>query len=295
MPGLPYAGGKFKGTSPTSELTYISIKWLAPQDTAFNGDYEAKLLVHVAGPGGGDILSSNTVNFSIGAAQLAVVHDPAKNVKLNDTGIEVAWTSAVPEDGYLEWTLNEFLTGTTSTIMTTTDDRGSIANRLNLRTHKATISGIAPAVGNVVHYRIVSGDGTIGNIHSVTIPGTGLVTPPSNITTGRITYQGGALGAECNVSVRVSVLVPAVTTLHSLWTNVVAGPDGFYSVDLTNIRQDPSNGCPGRRSCSDRSPGNTSTACRGRWTTHGGRGGRRRGCDGTPLAQRRYDGCNRRG
>ena len=66
-----FGGGKFKGTSASSELTYLSIKWLAPQETAFIGDYEAKLLVHVGGFGDYlDILSSNTVGFSIAAAEV---------------------------------------------------------------------------------------------------------------------------------------------------------------------------------------------------------------------------------
>lgn len=66
LPGgtLP-GGGIFKGiATTTSEISY-TIDWNIPNDSAFLGDYEAKLEVHVVGPGGGNVIKSNTVAFSV--------------------------------------------------------------------------------------------------------------------------------------------------------------------------------------------------------------------------------------
>ena len=226
-------GGKFKGVQSGAHIFY-HVEWTVPGDQSFVGDYSAVLKVHTNVEGGPDILDSNTVTFSVIPS---VVFNPDEDVQLNSAGIDVTWVSANEEDGYLEWATST--SALTSTPSMATDDRGALAGRANKRSHRVSITGLPG--GSTIHYNIVSGGQTTGP-YSVTIPTDALLQTPDLIT-GKVTYQGGGVGRECNVLVRVSQLVTELSaTHHSLWINGrTSATTGGYTLDITNIRQDPTN------------------------------------------------------
>ena len=168
------------------------------------------------------------------------------DVKVNDNGAEIVWLSQREEDGFILWGLSAAeLSGNPRKAE---DVRGSFLGRLNTRTHRVRISGVPPAPNNVIHFQIVSSGGADPNgPYSVALPGRGLIAAPDFLA-GSVTYENGAAGAECVVSVRVSqsrTLTVGGVTLnfveHSLWINDITTPGGFFSMDITNVRQDPQN------------------------------------------------------
>ena len=167
--------------------------------------------------------------------------DPSVHVELLNSadGIAVNWTSAGEEDGRVEWALSA--AGLVSSPNVATDDRGSFAARLNKRTHRVKITGVAG--GSTIHYNIVSGgvrdpDGP----YQVTIPSVALTSPP-NLLTGIVRYPDSSLGLECIVSMRVTnkePFGPGSADAHSLWVTGITNGGG-YTLDITNIRGNPAN------------------------------------------------------
>ena len=103
-----------------------------------------------------------------------------------------------------------------------------------------SITGITPGAGNTINYRIVSGGVTSAEF-SAALP-VGQLTTPNDDLKGTVNRVGGAAAAECLVFVRVSQFISFLgTDLHALWINTVTSDTGFYSLDITNIRQDPEN------------------------------------------------------
>ena len=130
--------------------------------------------------------------------------------------------------------------GTDGTFPNTANDvRGALAGRLNKRTHKASISGVTG--GATINYRIVSG-GSVFPQDPITIPSNPLVSA-ATLLLGSVTYEDGSAGRECLVYMRVSQITFGAP-LYSLYVNGMTD-GGSYTLDITNIRQDPANVIPG--------------------------------------------------
>ncbi len=164
--------------------------------------------------------------------------DHEVNVAKNAAGIDVSWVSADGEDGHVEYaTSAKDLSARSGSFGTAYDDRGAYPGRVNKRSHRASVQGIPG--GSTIYYQIISG-GVIAGPFEVTIPSVALTTPP-NLLTGNITYAGGAAGRECLVSMRVSY-IDATVPQYSMWVNALSNnTTGGYTLDITNIRQDPNN------------------------------------------------------
>ena len=158
--------------------------------------------------------------------------DEAINVQINPAGAIIGWVSADEEDGFVNW-------GTAAGVLTNTepdvrDASIAYADRTNKRTHQVAIT--TATLGAELHYEIVSGGVTTGPF-SVQLPTDSLTGVPDFIT-GSVSYDNDDPGRECLVSVRVNPNLGAV--LHSLWISGMTDGGG-YSLDITNVRQDPSN------------------------------------------------------
>ena len=177
---------------------------------------------------------SATSGGSVQAAAGDVAFDPVVDVQLNAAGIDVTWTSADEEDGQVEW-------GTDGTFPNTANDvrPADFADRLNKRSHRVSISGVTG--GATINYRIVSG-GVTQSTQSVTIPSNPLVSA-ATLLLGSVTYPDGSAVRECLVDMRVSQ-VTFGAPLFSLYVNGLTD-GGSYTLDITNIRQDPANVIPG--------------------------------------------------
>ncbi len=187
------------------------------------------------------IVLSLLVTFTITPAIIRGDVDPSfdesVHVQLNASGIGVTWVSAEQEDGHVEWALNAAKLASNPNVAT--DARGSLAERVNKRTHRVVV-GDVPG-GSTIYYQLVSGGVTTGP-YSVTIPTTPLTAPP-DLLRGVVMYPDVSLGIDCIVSMRVRKefeFMGSQFIEYSLWTNT--GTDGgTYSMDITNIRQDPTN------------------------------------------------------
>ena len=174
--------------------------------------------------------------------------DPAKQLQVEGKGIRVAWVSEFPVDGYVEWAQDTTTLATNPTIAT--DVRGTVANRLNLRTHRVVINDLTPGPNQVIWFNIVNGGVRSGPFRapaSGDLPSNELPNTPDFLA-GTVTLPGGAPGAECKVIIRVTerttLTIGGQTIVFdqsSLWINDLTTDTGFYSVDITNIRQDPAN------------------------------------------------------
>ena len=167
--------------------------------------------------------------------------DPDVDIHPHSTGIRVAWVSTAEEDGVVEWALSAEDLKARSGSFTSSADTRPFVGRLDKRTHMVTISSVAPGTGNVLYYQIVSG-AVVGEPRSIKLPSNDLLNLPDVWLVGFVTHQDGSPGRGCLVNVRVSVSVPALdTTEHSMWRSDITSETGFYSVDITNIRQDSGN------------------------------------------------------
>ena len=251
-PTNPECGGDFKGIGTGAKIIY-EISWTPPANAAYVGDYTAELKAHVVDLSNsqGIINSSGLVGFTI---LPAVDFDSTRDTQTNVTGIDVGWTSALEEDGYVRWaTSSQALAGNSmmatdsrgsplaSNPMTATDSRGPLASRINKRTHQVPIQGLQG--GDTIFYEIVSGGVTLGAVNSATIASTPL-TSPGRALTGKITYSNGEAGRECRVAVRITqkTIIPNVGEFSdkSLPINILSN-GGAYSLDIENVRQDPTN------------------------------------------------------
>ena len=135
----------------------------------------------------------------------------------------------------MEWALSAG--GLVGSPTRATDTRGPLASRANKRTHHVEIARVA--AGSTVHYNVVSGGKVDPNgPYQAPLPSNILITPP-NLVTGRVFYEDGSPGQECLVYVRVTQVLLG-TLLGSLWVGGLTDGGG-YTIDVTNIRQDPGN------------------------------------------------------
>lgn len=177
------------------------------------------------------------------SASLDLSFDPARDVQPEINGITVTWVSPDEEDGHVEWAVNATdLANRSGSFSITEDERGELEGRLNRRTHRVRAVGVVPGPGNMVHYRIVSG-GQASQDYQVALPQLPLFTPP-DILAGTVFDEEGDPAAECLVYMRIGVQVffgeTLVTDAKSLRVNTMTAENGFYALDVTNLRTEGS-------------------------------------------------------
>ncbi len=177
------------------------------------------------------------------SASLDLSFDPASDVQPEINGITVTWVSPDEEDGHVEWALNATdLANRSGSFSTAEDERGELGGRLNRRTHRVRAVGVVPGPGNTVHYRVVSG-GQASQDYQVALPQLPLFTPP-DILVGTVFDEDGDPAAECLVYMRIGVQVffgeTLVTDAKSLRVNTMTAENGFYALDVTNLRTEGS-------------------------------------------------------
>ena len=198
------------------------------------------LLDYAVGAENGGLVSTPTPTPTL-TTDFATDFDEAINTQVDVGTLFVTWVSTSEEDGVVEYARNApDLESKSGTFNTANDDRGEFADRLNKRTHRVSVGGLSGVT--TVHYRVVSGGETTGPFQA-TLP-TSVLTAPANRLTGAITYLAeGRTGVQCILSMRVRkefTFFGQDVVEHSLWTNVLSN-GGSYSMDITNIRNDPTN------------------------------------------------------
>lgn len=169
------------------------------------------------------------------------VSDPPVNVNVepNSGGVTISWASSVEEDGFVEWaTSAEDLNARSGTFAVAVDSRGTIQNRLNKRTHHVEIRNMA--AGQTIHFDVLSSGAPDPNgPFTTTIPTQSLISPPV-LLTGELSLADQSGAEECLVYARVTDLVAGTFLERSLWV-VGLTNNGQYTLDLTNVRADPTN------------------------------------------------------
>jgi FlaG/FlaF family flagellin (archaellin) len=170
----------------------------------------------------------------------ASTFDVSTHVQLNSSGIDVIWVSDAEEDGFVEYAFSaDGLANQSGTFAIAQDIRGALGGRVNKKSHRVRVVG-TPS-GSTIHFNVVSG-GVKDGPHQVIIPTTALTSPPTQLS-GNIKFGDGSAGRECIIRMRVGesiTLFGQTFVQHSLWTNILSN-GGQYAMDITNIRQDPSN------------------------------------------------------
>ena len=187
---------------------------------------------------GRSIIESVPLDFAQGFNLINVPFStPPLHVQLNAGGIDVTWVSASEEDGVVQWASS--LAALDSSPNTATDSRGPFGGRLNKMTHHVPIEGVTG--GSTIYSNVISGGVSRGPFR-VTIPTRALITPDKSLT-GSVSYGDGAPGRECVMRVTVTQrreINSAVFLEKSLLINGITD-GGKYTLDITNIRQDPTN------------------------------------------------------
>ena len=187
-------------------------------------------VVHLSNPAGGaeidPAMGSATVTI-LASDVAAPSFDPASQVQLDPGGIVVTWATAGEHDGHVEWALSAAELAASPAVAA--DARGPLSSRLNRRTHRVEVRGIA--AGSTVHYNVVTGgvahpDGPFQAI----IPSTALNEAPRGIS-GSVTYSDGAAGTECLVYLQVRQPGLGESLVINTMTN-----GGRYSAEVGNLR-----------------------------------------------------------
>lgn len=169
------------------------------------------------------------------------VSEPPANVhvELNPGGVIISWASSVEEDGFVEWALSaEDLAARSGTFAVAIDSRGQFQDRKNKRTHYVEIPDV-PA-GQAVHFHVFSGEARdLNGSFAVTLPTQPLISPPV-LLTGELSLADQSGAEECLVYARVTDLVSDTILERSLWV-VGLTKNGQFTLDLTNVRADPTN------------------------------------------------------
>lgn len=185
------------------------------------------------------ISSLGTGSSAIVSADVDSSFATSTNVQLNVTGLQAWWVSAAEEDGRLLYATSSALLASSPFIATSSPARSLVfASRANKRTHHVQGTQIPLGLGSTVFYKIVSG-GTTSTEYSTPLPDNPL-NALGPLLKGSISYEGGAPGNECLVSARVKKT--GFVDTYSLWVNTITpAATGTFAIDITNIRQDPTN------------------------------------------------------
>ena len=226
-----YATGD--GTAIAVGATFADINVVINDDTLVEGDETFTFIL--SNPTGGATIAAGVATVTIldddPVGPVPPSFDPALQVQLNAAVIVVTWASANVEDGAVEWALSAADLASAPNV--TTDFRGDLAARLNKRTHRIEITGVAG--GSTIHFNIISGglthpDGPF----QVTMPSVPLSAAPVGIT-GSISYQDGSPGRECLVYILVEHNFLNIVLLKSLPINAMTD-GGDFAADIKNIR-----------------------------------------------------------
>ena len=184
--------------------------------------------------------------------QEGVQFDPTVNVEFTGGGtLAVSWTTEnETTNTQVQWAKSlSDLNLRNSTFRVARDERVSSGDYVNRRVHRIPVqstSGVAVSHGDTIYFNIVTDDiRHPAGPFEATIPNGALISP-GDFLLGEVEHPGGAAADQCLVMTRftqTSTISGSPVEYHSMWSsNLTDG--GFYSIDATNLRQDPRNPSP---------------------------------------------------